>query len=73
VEYLFAPQTLADPRFDLHNAVDFANRVMSEDAQICELNQAGMRALPHRHGVVMPEEYLVLQFHDWVRLQMRAD
>jgi glycine betaine catabolism A len=73
VEYLFAPQTLADPRFDLHNAVDFANRVMTEDAQICELNQAGLRALPHRHGVVMPEEYLVLQFHDWVRLQMRAD
>src|ERR1700692_1056483 len=64
VEYLFAPQTLADPRFDLSNAVDFADRVMTEDAQICELNQQGLRALPHRQGVVMPEEYLVTQFYD---------
>jgi glycine betaine catabolism A len=73
VEYLFAPQTLADPHFDLSNAVDFADRVMAEDAQICELNQQGLRALPHRQGVVMPEEYLVLQFHDWLRLQLAAD
>lgn len=73
VEYLFAPQTLADPRFDLSNAVDFADRVMTEDAQICELNQRGLRALPHRQGVLMPEEYLVLQFHDWLRLQLTPD
>jgi phenylpropionate dioxygenase-like ring-hydroxylating dioxygenase large terminal subunit len=73
VEYLFAAQTLADPRFELSNAVDFANRVMTEDAQICELNQQGLRALPHRRGVVMPEEYLVQQFHDWLRQQMLAD
>jgi Rieske 2Fe-2S family protein len=70
VEYLFAAQTLADPSFDLGNAVEFANRVMSEDAQICELNQQGVRALPHRRGVVMPEEYLVLQFHEWLRQQL---
>jgi len=72
VEYLFAAQTLADPDFDLRNAVDFANQVMSEDAQICELNQQGLRALPHRRGVLMPEEYLVLRFHEWVRLQLEA-
>jgi Rieske 2Fe-2S family protein len=70
VEYLFAPQTLADASFDLKNAIDFANRVMTEDAQICELNQQGLRAAAHRRGVVMPEEYLVLQFHEWLRLQM---
>ena len=73
VEYLFAPQTLADPRFDLNNAVKFADRVMTEDAQVCELNQLGMRALPHRGGVLMPEEYAVLQFHDWVRSQLGED
>jgi Rieske 2Fe-2S family protein len=73
VEYLFASQTLADPGFDLNNAVKFADRVMTEDAQVCELNQRGLRALPHRQGVVMPEEYLVLQFHEWVRLQLQPD
>jgi Rieske 2Fe-2S family protein len=72
VEYLFAAQTRADPRFDMSNAVEFANRVMTEDAQICELNQQGLHAAPHRHGVLMPEEYLVLQFQDWIRAQLEA-
>jgi glycine betaine catabolism A len=70
VEYLFSPQTLADPKFDLRNVVDFTNRVMTEDAQVCELNQMGLRAGPHVRGVVMPEEYVIRQFHDWVRAEL---
>ena len=70
VEYLFSPQTLADPQFDLRNVVDFTNRVMTEDAQVCELNQLGLRARPHVRGVVMPEEYVVRQFHEWLRAEL---
>jgi Rieske 2Fe-2S family protein len=71
VEYLFAPQTLADAHFDLANIVDFTNLVMSEDAQVCELNQQGLRALPHARGVVMPEEYVVKQLHDWIKAELQ--
>jgi len=71
VEYLFAPETLADARFDLANIVDFTNLVMSEDAQVCELNQQGLRALPHVRGVVMPEEYVVKQLHDWIKAELQ--
>ena len=70
VEYLFSAQSLADPDFNIRNAVDFANRVMTEDAQVCEINQRGLRAAPHEQGVLMPEEYLVLQFQDWIRAQL---
>jgi Rieske 2Fe-2S family protein len=70
VEYLFSPQTLADPRFDLRNVVDFTNLVMTEDAQVCELNQLGLHAGPHARGVVMPEEYVVRQFHEWLRAEL---
>jgi Rieske 2Fe-2S family protein len=70
VEYLFSPQTLTDPQFDLRNVVDFTNRVMTEDAQVCELNQLGLRARPHICGVVMPEEYVVRQFHEWLRAEL---
>jgi len=70
VEYLFSQQTLDDPRFDLRNVVDFTNRVMTEDAQVCELNQLGLRARPHIRGVVMPEEYVVRQFHEWLRAEL---
>jgi glycine betaine catabolism A len=70
VEYLFSPQTLADPAFDMRNIVDFTNLVMTEDAEVCELNQLGLRAGPHARGVVMPEEYVIRQFHEWVRAEL---
>jgi Rieske 2Fe-2S family protein len=70
VEYLFSPETLADADFDLRNVVDFTNLVMSEDAEVCELNQRGLRAGPHARGVVMPEEYVIRQFHDWLRAEL---
>lgn len=66
VEYLFAPETLAKPGFDISNVVNFTDLVMTEDAQVCELNQQGLHAAPHRRGVVMPEEYVIRQFHEWV-------
>jgi Rieske 2Fe-2S family protein len=70
IEFLFLPETLADPQRDIMNAVEFTNIVMSEDAEICELNQRGLHALAHQRGVLMPEEYAVRQFQDWVRGQL---
>ena len=70
VEYLFARQTLADPAFEMRKVVDFTNQVMTEDAEVCELNQRGLRARDHVRGVVMPEEYVVRQFHEWVGLEL---
>jgi phenylpropionate dioxygenase-like ring-hydroxylating dioxygenase large terminal subunit len=43
---------------------------MSEDAGICELNQRGLHALAHQSGVLMPEEYAIRQFQDWVRAEL---
>jgi phenylpropionate dioxygenase-like ring-hydroxylating dioxygenase large terminal subunit len=70
IEYLFLPETLRDPGFNLANVVDFTNTVMTEDAEVCELNQRGLHAGPHMRGVVMPEEYVIRQFHDWLRAEL---
>lgn len=70
IEFLFLPETLADPGRNLTSAVEFTDIVMSEDAAICEVNQRGLHALPHAHGVLMPEEYALRQFHDWVRSEL---
>jgi glycine betaine catabolism A len=70
VEYLFSPQTLADPKFDMRNIVEFTNLVMTEDADVCEINQRGLRASPHVRGVVMPEEYVIRQFHEWINSEL---
>ena len=70
VEYLFSPQTLASRGFDMANVVEFTNLVMTEDADVCELNQQGLHAAPHARGVVMPEEYVIRQFHEWVAAEL---
>lgn len=68
-EWLFAPEALASPRFDLANIVDFGKQVLEEDAAVCELNQRGLHSSRHGAGVLMPEEYDIKRFHDWVRAQ----
>ena len=70
IEFLFLPETLADPSHDIRKAIEFTDIVMSEDAAICEVNQRGLHALPYAGGVLMPEEYAVRQFQDWVRAQL---
>ncbi len=66
-EWLFPPETLADPSYNLENVVDFGRLVMEQDAKACELNQRGLHAAPLKAGVLMPEEYLLERFHNWVR------
>jgi glycine betaine catabolism A len=70
VEYLFSAETLARPHFDLDKIVGFADTVMTEDLEVCELNQAGLRAASHERGVLMPEEHLVYQFHRWLASEL---
>jgi Rieske 2Fe-2S family protein len=70
IEFLFLPETLAEPQRDITGAVEFTNIVMSEDAEICEVNQRGLHSLPHEKGVLMPEEYAIRQFQDWVRSEL---
>ncbi|MFI4889678.1 MAG: aromatic ring-hydroxylating dioxygenase subunit alpha [Steroidobacterales bacterium] len=70
IEYLFRPEALEDPQVDLKSLIEFTNIVLSEDAAICEVNQRGLKALPHERGVVMPEEYVIKQFHDWLNQEM---
>ncbi len=70
-EWLFLPEALAEAGPGLDNIVAFGRTVLEEDAAICEVNQRGLRARPHRAGVLMPEEYDLHRFHDWVRAAHR--
>jgi Rieske 2Fe-2S family protein len=47
--------------------VAFGTEVLEEDAAVCELNQRGLHSSRHAAGVLMPEEYDIKRFHDWVR------
>lgn len=71
-EWLFPAETLADPEYDVSKVVDFGVLVMEQDARACELNQRGVHAAPLTHGVLMPEEYILKRFQDWVRAQLAS-
>lgn len=66
-EWLFHPDTMARPDFDLARITDFAILVMEQDGAACEINQAGLRSAGFDRGVLMQEEYEVFLFQDWIR------
>jgi len=71
-EWLFPGETLSAPGFDLANVVDFASRVIAEDGAACEMNQRGLRSSRFGRGRLMPQEFEIARFHDWVRARLDA-
>jgi Rieske 2Fe-2S family protein len=71
MEWLFHPEVL-ERGFDREHAVSLGERVMEQDARACEWNQEGLHCAPHRQGVLVPQEYGVLEFHDWIRKGLRS-
>ncbi len=67
IDWLFAPETLAAPGFDLADAVDFSAQVVDEDAMACEMNQRGLASDRYRAGTLMPQEFEIAHFHAWLR------
>jgi Rieske 2Fe-2S family protein len=70
-EWLFEKSTYKDKNYDKSNVVDFAIKVMKQDGEACELNQKGIYNPGINSGILMPEEYEVKRFQDWVRKKVR--
>ena len=71
-QWLFLPETLAQPDFDLANVTDFATTVLLEDGAACELNQQGLRSSRYDGGRLMPQEFDVHGFQAWVLSQIEG-
>ena len=69
-EWLYSEAALNAPDFNPQPAVDFVTQLLREDARVCELNQRGLRALPHTQGRLVPQEDDVFRFHEWYRTRM---
>ena len=67
VTWLFPPETLEHPDFNLDRATAFGEMVVHEDGRACELNQKGLRSIRHDTGVLVGQETGVREFHRWVR------
>lgn len=65
-EWFFTSETKPATQAERDNIVSFGALVLEQDAAICEVNQRGLASRRHAHGVLMPEEYEIARFHDWV-------
>jgi Rieske 2Fe-2S family protein len=72
VNWMLLPQTLASGAVDIPALIALGNQVVQEDARVCELNQKGLRSLRHHSGVLVPQEYDILAFDNWVMDRLRA-
>lgn len=72
-EWYFLPETLARPGFDAGEVAAFAKIVMAQDCEVAELNQRGLRSPAYERGRLMPEEYAIRDFHEWVLQQMKEE
>ena len=57
----------------MNNVSDFGILVMQQDSDISELNQKGVYNLSNKKGTLMPEEYIIKDFHDWLRRKLRTN
>ena len=71
-EWYFAQETLDQPGFDAVAVAEFAKLVLRQDAEVVEMNQRGLRSPAYTKGTLMPEEYAIRQFDQWVLAQMEA-
>jgi len=70
-EWLFPESTLSDPEYKMSNVVDFGILVMNQDANISEVNQRGVYNLGKSSGVLMPEEYIIKNFHNYIKNKIK--
>ena len=71
-DWLFPAEPLSRGEIDVDQVVAFGRLVLDQDAAICEINQRGLHSRRHHRGILMPEEYDVHRFQEWVRNEMRA-
>ena len=65
------PRGYGDPDPEiLEHMVSFARQVIVEDGEACELNQSGLHSNRFQHGVLVPQEYVLWDFHQWLRRKL---
>jgi Rieske 2Fe-2S family protein len=47
--------------------------VVEQDGRACELNQQGLKSSRHEAGVLVPQEYWLWEFHEWLRAKLREN
>ena len=67
VDWYLMPGTKEKHADKIEHMLELGRLVVEQDGALCELNQKGQKSRAHKHGVLVPQEYGVLGFHEWIR------
>lgn len=70
VDWLLPPGVAAKHPASIEHMLELGRLVIAQDGRVCELNQQGLRSRRHRHGVLVPQEHALWQFHQWLRSRL---
>jgi len=59
--------------FDPSEVAAFASIVLEQDGEAAEMNQRGLRSPRFDAGRLMPQEFYIHNFHDWVRQRLNIN
>ena len=69
-EFLFLPETIADPNFDPSSVVRFWDLISSQDWEVCQRAQTGVSSRAFTRGVYPRQDRFLYWFNEEWRLKM---
>ena len=52
---------------EIESIVELVKIVIQQDSEVCELNQRGLHSIRHEAGILVPQEFELWHFHEWLR------
>lgn len=72
VDWLLLPGTAERFAGQLEDVFAVGRMLVEQDGRVCELNQAGLKSLRHSRGILVPQEYSLYEFHQWLRERLSS-
>jgi Rieske 2Fe-2S family protein len=71
IDWLLPPGVEDTHGDQVERMLQLGQLVIEQDGRACELNQRGIKSRRHDHGVLVPQEYALWEFHEWLRARLR--
>jgi len=70
IDWYLMPGTKEKHADKIEHMLELGRLVVEQDGELCELNQRGLKSKAHEHGVLVPQEYWVWDFHEWIKARL---
>lgn len=73
VDWLLLPDTADAYASEFVRLFAVGRMLLEQDGRVCELNQQGLKSRRHEHGILVPQEYALWDFHQWLKARLNRD